>query len=402
MNLKIAELAKLSNVSRSTIYYYLNIGLLHQPNRSGLNRAVYDWSHLSKLKRIIELRTEQNLPLSTIKEIISKEDFSSPKASKQSLQSLINALDDEKKASQAQKSEKKRVEIMDAAIALFSKYGYDKTTLEAIAESLNIAKSTVYLYFKNKEKLFMDCIARLTFVVVPEKAWEEIFREKNALERLKKRGLAFHRAFPSYKGILTMTRAALGGDNKELEGKAKKTLSLMTHPMAKDIRQGIEGGMMREIDENIVSHMILGMGEGLGCCLMMKNDYTVEQGVEIMFDVLAQGLLKKESAGSGRCTGMITDRRGVTSKVEKIRFGNKDRLPVRIGEADLSIEPKKLRDLHFHGQGDTPDVEITNRDGQKQTVVVDGNLILAGETHFGEFSIQLNKISTIQFIDEDN
>ena len=324
MNLKIAELAKLSNVSRSTIYYYLNIGLLHQPKRSGLNRAVYDWSHLSKLKRIGELRTEQKLSLSTIKEMLAKEDFTSPNASKQSLQSLINALDEEKKASQAQKSEKKRVEIMDAAIALFSKHGYEKTTLETIAESLNIAKSTVYLYFKNKEKLFMDCIARLTFVVVPQEAWEEIFREENALERLRKRGVAFHRAFPSYKGILTMTKAALGGDNKELEDKAKKTLSLMTHPMAKDIRQGIEDGRIREIDENIVSHLILGMGEGLGCCLMMETDYTVEQGVEIMFDVLAQGLLKKETAGPGRCSGVITDQKGVTSKVEKIRFGNRD------------------------------------------------------------------------------
>ena len=44
--------------------------------------------------------------------------------------------------------------IVQAAIATFSKYGYDKTRMDDIAESANLGKGTLYLYFKSKEELF--------------------------------------------------------------------------------------------------------------------------------------------------------------------------------------------------------------------------------------------------------
>ena len=46
--------------------------------------------------------------------------------------------------------------IVQAAIATFSKYGYDKTRMDDIAESAKLGKGTLYLYFKSKEELFYD------------------------------------------------------------------------------------------------------------------------------------------------------------------------------------------------------------------------------------------------------
>lgn len=46
--------------------------------------------------------------------------------------------------------------IVQAAITTFSKYGYDKTRMDDIAESANLGKGTLYLYFKSKEELFYD------------------------------------------------------------------------------------------------------------------------------------------------------------------------------------------------------------------------------------------------------
>lgn len=400
--LKIADLARLSGVGKSSIHHYLNTGLLHPPKKAGMSLAVYDWSHLSRLKRISELRLNQKLSLSTIKEILSKEDIISPTASQESAESMISALEEEKRVTRARKSEMKRVEIMDATIALFSRNGYEKTTLEAIAESLNIAKSTVYLYFENKENLFMECIERLTMVAVPEEAWEDIRREKHALKRLKKRGLAFHMAFPSYKGILTMTKAALGGGNEELAEKAKKTLSLMTRPMAKDIRRGIADGIFREIDEEIVAHLFLAMGEGLGCRLMMDSRYTIEQGLEIMFDFVSQGLLKCPSSTGTEieqvpCSGEVTDLKGVISKVGKIRFGNQNYLPAKMGEAEVRIDPNRVQRLRFHQQDGSFIAEVMGKDGQNQSAEVDGTLVLYGEVPLGEFGIELKSLAGVLF-----
>jgi AcrR family transcriptional regulator len=44
--------------------------------------------------------------------------------------------------------------IVDAALATFSKYGYDRTRMEDVAEAAKVSKGRLYLYFKNKEELF--------------------------------------------------------------------------------------------------------------------------------------------------------------------------------------------------------------------------------------------------------
>ena len=47
-----------------------------------------------------------------------------------------------------------RERIVRSAISCFSKYGFDKSRMDDIAQTANISKGTVYLYFKSKEDLF--------------------------------------------------------------------------------------------------------------------------------------------------------------------------------------------------------------------------------------------------------
>jgi len=51
-----------------------------------------------------------------------------------------------------EKKERRR-RIMDAAKRLFSSKGYTETTMEDIANDVELSASTLYLYFKNKEEL---------------------------------------------------------------------------------------------------------------------------------------------------------------------------------------------------------------------------------------------------------
>ena len=53
-----------------------------------------------------------------------------------------------------QKSDARHQAILDAALALFSGYGYRRTSVGDVAREAGIAKGTVYLYFENKEALF--------------------------------------------------------------------------------------------------------------------------------------------------------------------------------------------------------------------------------------------------------
>src|SRR5690348_11626096 len=48
----------------------------------------------------------------------------------------------------------KREAILAAALELFGRYGYRRTSIDDIARQAGIAKGTVYLYVENKEALF--------------------------------------------------------------------------------------------------------------------------------------------------------------------------------------------------------------------------------------------------------
>ncbi|MCE9648637.1 MAG: TetR/AcrR family transcriptional regulator; helix-turn-helix transcriptional regulator [Parvibaculum sp.] len=51
--------------------------------------------------------------------------------------------------------------ILDAALSLFRQYGYRRTSMEDIAQAANVAKGTLYIYFKSKDELFEALARRL-------------------------------------------------------------------------------------------------------------------------------------------------------------------------------------------------------------------------------------------------
>jgi len=53
-------------------------------------------------------------------------------------------------------------EILQAAFDEFSRNGYATTTLEAIAERAGVTKGTIYVYFENKEHLFISMVREVT------------------------------------------------------------------------------------------------------------------------------------------------------------------------------------------------------------------------------------------------
>ena len=48
--------------------------------------------------------------------------------------------------------------ILDAAIKVIALRGLDKATLEQVAAEAGISKATIYLYFRNKEDLYYQCV----------------------------------------------------------------------------------------------------------------------------------------------------------------------------------------------------------------------------------------------------
>ncbi|NQY22131.1 MAG: TetR/AcrR family transcriptional regulator [Campylobacteraceae bacterium] len=68
--------------------------------------------------------------------------------------------------------------IMSSALNAFLKYGFHKTTMNQIANEANIAKGTLYLYFKSKDVLISDITSlhfeRLEKKLIPKEYFQTL------------------------------------------------------------------------------------------------------------------------------------------------------------------------------------------------------------------------------------
>ena len=72
--------------------------------------------------------------------------------------------------------------IMEAAEIIFAKKGFYAATVDDIASEARIAKGTIYLYFKNKEDLFLSIveksISNIIYIITKELENEGNFIKK--------------------------------------------------------------------------------------------------------------------------------------------------------------------------------------------------------------------------------
>lgn len=64
-------------------------------------------------------------------------------------------------ASPQRLTDRKRVAIVDAAIAEFREHGFDATSMDKIAATAAVSKRTVYNHFPSKDELFAEILQRL-------------------------------------------------------------------------------------------------------------------------------------------------------------------------------------------------------------------------------------------------
>lgn len=275
--MRMGELSRRSGMDRQLIHYYLKKGYLHPPVYKKGNQALYDRSHMEKLLFLKEHRKEE-IPLSYSVELWEKE--------------MGGRKSSPKRGRRREEVSPTRKLIMEAATGLFLEKGYGGTTISEVMKMVGITKASFYYYFENKKDLYFACLDNI-FQNIFGEALEDIKREKNSLARLQKRWEATRAFLPEMINFLQLIKESLRDENEEHRRKAAEILrESLIEPLVRDLDRGIESGVLRPMQSDIVVFAMLSVLEMVSYRPMIDDRYSDDQIDRAILDFILHGLLQ--------------------------------------------------------------------------------------------------------------
>lgn len=203
----------------------------------------------------------------------------------------------------AREKEALRQSILDAASQLVVEQGHQSLSIRKIAEKIEYAPSTIYLYFQDKYEI----LASICFEVFDQLAakLEELKETEPDSLRMLKQGLRcyveFGLANPSYYMVAFLTPwPELPPDHPVMARGGHVDASMRAFSYLRDgIQQGIDAGVFRNEDSNMLAQAIWLAMHGLttGLITMGSDPHFpwVEREALItgQLDLLVRGILAK-------------------------------------------------------------------------------------------------------------
>jgi TetR/AcrR family fatty acid metabolism transcriptional regulator len=196
------------------------------------------------------------------------------------------------------KKKVKRQVIIDAAIEVFSRNGFQNSTISQIARKANVAEGTIYQYFRNKEDLFFSIPIDKTkeFYNELELHLEGIHGAENKIRKFVWYYLYHLQENPEYARALMLEMRV---NRNFAKAKAFEAYRPLTHKILEIIEEGQEEGIIRnDTNKYMIRHLILGILEHIVTRWLLKGEKgdLLDQYNEAV-ELLIQGIHTPEKGG---------------------------------------------------------------------------------------------------------
>jgi AcrR family transcriptional regulator len=248
--MKIADLEKASGVGRSTIHHYLNVGLLPAPRVTGPKTHLFDAEHLARLTEIRRLR-RRGWPLLRIRERLVRRGVRS-----------------EPRPAALLPPDATRRRIVLKATPLFAERGYDGVLLSDVAREAGIGKATLYRYFPSKQALFVDCVERVRFTLVPHELRDSNEQRASLEDQGRNRAAAVLSNFAAFRTLSNLLGSVAHGRDPALAEQARAELHAMVTNAVPFLSRLMEARLARRVEPELLAYMLwyslMGAGEWMG------------------------------------------------------------------------------------------------------------------------------------------
>jgi AcrR family transcriptional regulator len=198
--------------------------------------------------------------------------------------------------------ERRRQQIMVAAKRVFSEKGFNKATMEDIAQEAELSPGTLYLYFKNKEELYASLSLRiLQYLHIRV---EHVNDEKGSgpMEKLDALTEAMYDVYEFDPLIIInmfhlQSSETLKNLSPELMEEIKQLSRKSLSSISKIFQEGVEQGLFIDRHPVALSDTFWSLFSGIVLWLTSKKiideqkDY-LKQTLDIAFEIFRRGLKK--------------------------------------------------------------------------------------------------------------
>lgn len=279
----ISELSRATGTPASTIRFYLTEGILPSPERRGKTRAYYNETHVKRLREIRKIREKSPLSIRKIREMYRE-----------------TLPTDGKNTSAAPPPFDRKEDIITAAIDLFRTSGYDDTSLNDIVERAKISKGSFYLHFSGKEELFIECADRIFLNI--DKKFNELENVHDIIQKFRMRAVLFIKTSRHFIEMLHIARGTFSSSSPRHRVKIRKIMQNLINPLIDDLNDGIQRGLIRNLDTTVIAHMLLGAVEYGSYLLEGRDDDEIERWIDRTLALAIDGFYKDSEPPTERGT----------------------------------------------------------------------------------------------------
>jgi len=163
-----------------------------------------------------------------------------------------------------QQRQQRRAQIMQAAKEAFAALGYHNASINEIIRRAGIARGTFYLYFTGKQQVFDSILkeavqqlrSRIRRIDIEQGAEPPQVQLRASLVRVVKYILGD----PHFARLVVVNRVAT---DPEISDRAEEFFREVHEMIEHSLQHGIEMGMVRQCDTNLVAAALLGAVMGI-------------------------------------------------------------------------------------------------------------------------------------------
>jgi AcrR family transcriptional regulator len=208
--------------------------------------------------------------------------------------SSANASPWEPAGTRAQQREVKRNAVLQTAAQLFNERGFHATSLDDIAERLNVSKPTLYYYVESKDQILLECV-RTALDLMHDGIEAVRAAGGSAIAQLKA-------CMRIYTGVVTqdfgMCVIRIGEDPlpEPLKTELRQLKAGIDQQFRRLIADGVAEGALAPCDPKMAAFMIAGALSWVGRWYRGDGQLTPEQIADQGIDLLLNGVLQRPAA----------------------------------------------------------------------------------------------------------